>query len=136
MHECYNKNLTVSESIKEAKKAIADNKLTQRAKVCFGDYNTIYSHYVSYKKVNYPPLFSHGDLITFDRKFGIRNGNDLALKLRNSPNDIVSLCPPIETISSTRKVSSCFLVSSPIILKRFYDLHRAKQGFGWRCKSG
>ena len=136
MRKCFVARLSTSESINAGKDAVLKGKLSSRAKVFLNDYQAIRNCREGFKASIYEAMETHADLLNFHRKHTISRYNDLLFGdlVEKDPHAILSLCAPYESISSTGKKSSCFIISSPKVLDSFMKLHNANVGYGWHCK--
>lgn len=134
MKKCFDKRLTVSESMKAGRTAVDSGKLTDRASIFLRDNDAIRSCMNGFKSQLYESMESHADLLRFHQKHSLSNCNNFAEMVENHPNSIVSLSPPAETVSTSGTASSCFIISSPSVLQSFVKLHEAMRGYKWHCK--
>ena len=136
MRRCFEARLTASESMKAAENAVLKGELTSRVKVFLKDYQAICSCRDGFKATYYEAMETHADLLNFHRKHTITRYNNLPFGdlVQNDPNATLSLCAPYESIASTGKKSSCFIISSPKVLDSFMKLHDSNVGYGWHCK--
>jgi len=134
MHRCFQDNQTVSQSMKLARTAVKNGELSSRALSSIKTYDYIRNCMDGFKRVHHKPMVTHFDLVLFHGRCGVSTSNDFRKKLKENPDGIISVGRPIETSSLTGTVSSCFLISSPNVLSRFFNLHQANRDFGWRSK--